>query len=300
MAEVILVDSGDRKSAIDAIFDRIGVEQFKGMHVAIKANFNSADPFPASTHEETLAGVISGLKDGGARDIVLAERSGMGVTREVLEERGIFRMSRALGFRVVVIDDTGPDGFAGIPPDGLHWKRGFLIARVFTDADRVVQTCCLKTHRFGGHFTLSLKNSVGCIARYDPAGGYDYMHELHSSPHQRLMIAEINKFYHTDLVIMDATQAFVKGGPDTGDLVRPGLMIAGNDRVAVDAAGVSLLRSYGSTKEVMKGPVFSLEQIARAAELGAGVSTPSGIDLVPLDKKSKAAAERIREYLDAG
>ncbi|KYK37412.1 MAG: hypothetical protein AYK18_09955 [Theionarchaea archaeon DG-70] len=64
-----------------------------------------------------------------------------------------------------------------------HWGRGFLLANAFVDADCVISTCCLKTHRFGGHFTLSLKNSVGAIACYDPRDKYDYMGELHQSPH---------------------------------------------------------------------------------------------------------------------
>jgi len=37
--------------------------------------------------------------------------------------------------------------------------------KTFLEAEKVVQTCCLKTHRFGGHFTLSLKNSVGLVAK---------------------------------------------------------------------------------------------------------------------------------------
>jgi len=60
-----------------------------------------------------------------------------------------------------------------------------------THIDTLVQTCCLKTHRFGGHFTLSLKNSVGLAAKRVPEDSYNYMSELHGSPHQRRMIAEI-------------------------------------------------------------------------------------------------------------
>ena len=52
-------------------------------------------------------------------------------------------------------------------------------------AGGVVQTCCLKTHRYGGHFTLSLKNSVGLVAKRVPGDAYDFMRELHNSPHQR-------------------------------------------------------------------------------------------------------------------
>ena len=95
----------------------------------------------------------------------MAERSGMGNTRTVLEERGVIALAKEKGFSVVVLDELDRTGWTEIQDAGLHWSRGFFLARVVARADRVVQTCCLKTHRFGGHFTLSLKNSVGCIAR---------------------------------------------------------------------------------------------------------------------------------------
>jgi len=40
----------------------------------------------------------------------------------------------------------------------------------------------------------------------------------------RLMIAEINKFYRTDLIVMDATEGFTTGGPDKGKLIPRGLL----------------------------------------------------------------------------
>ncbi len=58
---------------------------------------------------------------------------------------------------------------------GTHWLRGFYLSKVVLEADVVIQTCCLKTHGFGGHFTMSLKNSVGLVAKKMPGGVYDYM-----------------------------------------------------------------------------------------------------------------------------
>jgi uncharacterized protein (DUF362 family) len=136
------------------------------------------------------------------------------------------------------------------------------------------------------------------VAKKDPEGFYDYMTELHTSPFQRLMIAEINRFYRVDIAIMDATEGFVTGGPDQGELVKPNMILASKDRVALDAVGVTLLRSYGSTPEVMEGSIFDLEQIARAAELGIGVASASEIKLVPLDAKSKEHAQGIQSILD--
>jgi uncharacterized protein (DUF362 family) len=240
---------------------------------------------------------VEGLQDAGAAEIVLAERSGMGNTRHVLEDRGVFKLASDLGFKAVVLDEVPAEGWTEIGSDGLHWLRGFKIAKVFTEAQRVVQTCCLKTHRFGGQITMSLKNSVGLVAKGDPSGVYDYMIELHTSPFQRLMIAEINRFYNVDLVIMDASEAFINGGPEQGELVRPNLILASNDRVALDAVGVALLRSYGSTPEVMRGRIFDLEQISRAAELGVGVRATSDIRLISLDSESEKAATTLQETL---
>ncbi len=297
-SEVYLIHPADRKTGIRTLWDEIGIGGLAGKSVALKANYNSDDPFPASTHPETLRALVQQILDAGASEVTLAERSGMGETRAVLESRGVFDLVDDLGFAAVVLDDLPAEGWVRIREEGLSWKRGFCIAKIFRDADVVIQTCCLKTHRFGGHVTLSLKNSVGLVARRDPAGSYDYMAELHASPHQRRMIAEINRFYPTDLVVLDAMQGFATGGPERGSLIEPGLLLAGTDRVAVDAVAIALLRSYGSTPEVMKGRVFEQEQIARAAELGVGVRSADDLRLVALDSASKSVATEVRRILD--
>jgi uncharacterized protein (DUF362 family) len=162
----------------------------------------------------------------------------------------------------------------------------------------MVQTCCLKTHRYGGDFTLSLKNMVGTIAKRVPGLDYDFMNELHTSPRQRSMIAEINKFCRTDIVVMDATEGFSSGGPDKGKLIKPGVILASRDRVAIDAVGVALLRASGTVPVVMNGKIFEQEQIARAAELGVGIGSADRIRLVPLDKPSRSVAEQVQHQLD--
>jgi uncharacterized protein (DUF362 family) len=298
-AEIFIADASDHAAGVKTVCEQYDLSGFSGADIALKANYNSADPPPACTNIDTLDALTTAILAEKPKKLTLAERSGMGTTRDVLEERGVIALAKEKGFSVVVLDEIDRTGWTEIQGAGLHWSRGFFLASVFTRADRVVQTCCLKTHRFGGHFTISLKNSVGCIARRVPGVNYDFMGELHSSPHQRLMIAEINKFYRTDLIVMDAAEGFTTGGPDKGKLIRPNVIIAGNDRVAIDAAGVALLRSYGTMRDVTEGRIFELEQIARAAELRIGVSSAAEIHLVPLDPASEAIASRIQVRLDA-
>jgi uncharacterized protein (DUF362 family) len=97
---------------------------------------------------------------------------------------------------------------------------------------------------------------------------------------------------------MDATEGFSSGGPDKGKLIKPGVILAGRDRSAIDAAGVALLRAFGTVPEVMTGKIFDLEQIARAAELGVGIGSADRIRLVPLDETGRAMAARIQHQLD--
>ena len=204
------------------ICENFDLSDFAGAEIALKANFNSADPPPVSTHINTLDAICVIILAEKPKKLTLAERSGMGNTRRVLEACGVIRLASERGFSAVVLDELDRTGWREIQDPGLHWSRGFFIADIFTRADRVVQTCCLKTHRFGGHFTMSLKNSVGLVAKRFPGVNHDFMGELHSSPHQRLMIAEINKFYRTDLIVMDATEGFTTGWADKGELHSPG------------------------------------------------------------------------------
>jgi uncharacterized protein (DUF362 family) len=298
-ADIFIAGASDRTRGLQRILGEIDTSIFSGTEIVLKANYNSADLPPASTHIDTLDELCTTILAEKPKKLTLAERSGMGNTRTVLEKRGVIELAKERGFSVVVLDELDRTGWREIQSPGLHWSRGFFIASIFAQADRVIQTCCLKTHRFGGHFTLSLKNSVGLIAKRVQGVNYDFMGELHSSPHQRLMIAEINKFYRTDLIVMDAVDGFSTGGPDKGKLIHPGVMIAGSDRVAIDAVGVALLRSYGTMRDVTEGRIFEQEQIARAAELGIGVASAAEIHLVPIDTGAELIAARVQEQLDS-
>jgi uncharacterized protein (DUF362 family) len=112
------------------------------------------------------------------------------------------------------------------------------------------------------------------------------------------MIAEINQFYPVDLVIMDAVEGFARGGPEQGEMITPHLLLASRDRVAIDAVGVAILRRFGTTPDVSKGRIFGLDQIARAAQLGIGVSRPEEISIIPVDTQSNKWSETIGEIID--
>ena len=294
---VAFVRTTDRSAGVRKAIDLLGINPVAGKTVFIKPNFNSSDPAPGSTHPDTLRSLVLKLREMEAQEITMGDRSGMGLTRQVMQKLGVFELAEELGVAVIDFDGLAAENWQIFTPPGSHWKQGFPFALPCLQAEALVQVCCLKTHQYGGHFTMSLKNSVGMVAAVVPGDNHNYMDELHSSGHQRAMIAEVNTAYTPALIVLDGIDAFTRGGPATGRQVSPEVVLAGTDRVAIDAVGVALLRYFGTTADVTHGPIFQQEQIARAVELGLGVDSPHKIELITEDADSAAYAEQIREIL---
>lgn len=294
-ARVALAMNKSRRVAMRRSVELLGTNPVKGKKVVVKPNFNTADPYPGSTHPETLRELIVCLQEMGASKITIGERSGPVESAEVIDNLGVNRIAAELDVEVVNFDHLPPEELVRIDPPNSHWKNGFTVPRMLKEAECVVATPCLKTHQYGGVFTMALKLAVGIV----PKAGNRYMQELHGSKHMGKMIAEINLGYDPDLIVIDAMEAFVEEGPMTGKRKRAGLFLAGTDRIAIDAVGIAILKDLGSTPKIMNTPIFEQEQIARAVELGLGIDSPEKIELVTGDPQSAAYAEKIRGILDA-
>jgi uncharacterized protein (DUF362 family) len=292
-AKVALVRTQDREKGIKEAMRLLELSPMKGKKVFIKPNFNTADPFPASTHNDTLTTLVREIQERGAAGITLGERSGPPATQKVMEEKGIFAMSRELGFEVINFEDLADGDWVHFNPPGSHWPDGYFIPKPLAESEYTVSTCCLKTHQYGGVFTMSLKLSVGATPKR-------LMRTLHASADQRFMIAEINAAYAPELVLLDGLEAFVDGGPSAGRKVEAGVIIGGSDRIAVDAVGLAVLKELGSNEAVMGKGIFEQEQISRAVELGLGVSSAGQIDLVTGDETSRLYAAKLKPILARG
>ena len=113
------------------------------------------------------------------------------------------------------------------------------------------------------------------------------------------LIAEINEPFHPQLIILDGIDAFVDGGPMVGKRAKGEVFLAA-DRVAIDAAGVAVLKVLGSSNAIMQKRIFDQWQIARAVELALGASSPAGIEFVAMDQDSQDYCDSVREMLERG
>jgi uncharacterized protein (DUF362 family) len=137
-AEIFIADASDRSAGVQTVCEQYDLSGFSGADIALKANYNSADPPPACTHIDTLDALCTAILAEKPKKLTLAERSGMGDTRGVLEERGVFALAKENGLSVVVLDELDRSGWTEIQDAGLHWSRGFFLASIVAWADRVV------------------------------------------------------------------------------------------------------------------------------------------------------------------
>src|SRR5688500_8739541 len=174
------------------------------------------------------------------------------------------------------------------------------------EADHLINVPTCKNHRYA-LFSLSMKNFMGAIGDgsrapihfADSVGG-------NFGPIGRDM-AILNQPFSPLLNILDATTALINGGPqgDSSDAVRatPGLVMASRDRIALDAAGVSLLKlELGRTNvpspdashdTLLATSAFSFPQIVEAGMRGIGVTSATDVDLAFDDVPDADALEAL-------
>lgn len=286
-ARVALVKTTDRAKGVAEALKLVSFPSPGGIGVFIKPNFNTSDAPPGSTHNETLRALILELKARGASLVTVGDRSGPEPMKTVMEKKGLPALAAETGSVLMNFEELPAEGWVHLAPAGSHWKDGFDFARPLAESPYPVATCCLKTHQYGGVHTMSLKLTVGAVHR-------KFMRELHGSPDQRKMIAEINLGYRPKLIVLDGVDAFTDGGPMTGTLARPGVMLAATDRVALDAVGLAILKDLGTTEAIMSKTIFEQDQLARAGELGLGILGPNELEIVTADEDSRLYADRLR------
>jgi hypothetical protein len=152
---------------------------FQGKRILIKPNYNSAHPAPLD--RQRRARPRRPVAARGGERLEVWDRSEW-ATPAVMQQKGLAGLARDYDW-YFAFDDLGSDDWVMVDFAGSHWPHGFRsrgrCSRP-TPSSRVPEDAPL-----GGHFTLSLKNSVGWWQDGRPGGPTDYMAGiLHRSPHK--------------------------------------------------------------------------------------------------------------------
>lgn len=229
-----------------------------GDTILVKPNFNTADPLPAASDPQFVTAIIELLYQQGAGQVILGESSTLSVsTRDTLDRTGMLQAASELGAKVTVFDE---EEWVPVETGGEFLKR-VSVARSALQADKIVYTCCLKTHRFAD-FTMSLKLAMGLVR----PGERLKMHLWRL----REKLVDLNLVLKPDLIIMDARRCFISGGPSSGPVREPGLVLASGDRIAIDVEGLKIIQSY--PEHGMGTSPWQVPMIQRAVDLKLGAT----------------------------
>ena len=231
----------------------------RGDRVLVKPNFNSPDPFPAATDLAFLQVVIELILEADAK-VTIGESSG-GVwrpTRKVFNQLGVPELARRLGVELIAFEDR-PDDWVQIRINGDYLSR-VIMPRSAYEADKMVYLPCMKTHTLGA-FSGAIKLAFGFVAP-------GQRRSFHLG-HLQEKLAEVSLCWQPDLIVMDGRKAFVSGGPDKGQLVEPGLVLASGDLIAIDVEAMRVILDYRTSNKIPTNP-WELAQIATALRHGLG------------------------------
>ncbi|HKU43274.1 MAG TPA: DUF362 domain-containing protein [Polyangiales bacterium] len=295
-SRVYVIKASDRAGGIAQALTMFGGLGFaKGREVVLKPNFNSQYEFPATTHADTLKTVVAKLKEAGAGEITLADSSGATTgsstpTATVIQAKGTVALCKEMSIKWQSYDDPSVE-WETFNFDGMTWSGGLAIPKLMrSDRVKILLPCC-KTHVLGD-YTFSIKLAAGL----PPRSRRGLISDMHTNLQEK--VADINKGFTPDLIVMDATQCFIDNGPDSGTVRDPGLIVVATDRVALDAVGVAILKAAGSTTAPIRGKIFETRQIARAVKIGLGnTKSPQDIELLGNDM---ATLTELRSILDKG
>ncbi len=227
--------------AVKKAFDFLGgIGAFvkSGEKILIKPNMLSAR-LPEDgicTHLEVIRAVVKLVMDCGAVPWIGDNPGGSMSPAKVYEGSGLLRLAKETGVELKEVR-------------GIKVVNGIPIAGYFFECDKIINLPKMKTHVLMG-ITGAVKNMYGAVAGLHKSE----LHKKFPNPEEfAKVLVDTFEAVRPGLVLMDGIVSMDRQGPSSGRLKNSGLLIAGEDSVAIDAvfarvAGITPL-SVATTRE---------------------------------------------------
>ena len=209
----------------------------KGERVLLKVNLLSAStPEKAVvTNPQLVRKVAEAVLKAGAIPIIGDSPSGPFTKRRlknVYEKAGLLALSSDLGVELNYDTSTTDVQI----PEGKQIKTT-LLCNYILDADKIISLPKLKTHA-QMIMTLAVKNMYGAVPGLTKA---KYHALYYRKPAFANMLLDVLSVASPDLIIMDGIIGMQGEGPGAGTPVNLGVLLAGEDPIALDLAVCKML-----------------------------------------------------------
>lgn len=221
------------KNTIEAVNQLGGMQKIipKNSKVALLPNVQRNNP-GVFTKPEILRSVIQMCKKAGAKEISCLSWLG----EQNWENTGLAKVINEEGAKLVLVERDDSNFKSVEIPNGKALKDASIM-KEFYNYDVLINMPITKDHA-GNKFTGTLKNLMGLNAPTNNRTFHqkDWKTDINAITHLDQCIADLNSVIKPDLCIVDATEFITTNGPfGPGELIKPQKVIAGTDRVAIDA-----------------------------------------------------------------
>ena len=183
----------------------------------------------------------------GTAAMTLLWREGM-TSRDVLYLVGAYRIAEEVGCEVSPFDDEEGRYYRKVKIPGGIVLRETMIAEEALRADAIIPMPVMKCSMEGGGVTLCIKDLHALV---DPLT--DRLKHHRSDLWQKLVDILKSVRGKIRLCVIDGLKAMEGDGPIYGEPVDMGVLIAGDDPVAVDAVGAAVMGFDHPVREI--GPI---------------------------------------------
>jgi uncharacterized protein (DUF362 family) len=246
------------RSALKAVELLGGIERFvpENSRVAILANVQSSHP-GTFTSPAVLRSVLRLCRQAGAKEVNLLSWQAL----KNWESTGLAKVVSEEGASLKLVDRDEANFKPTAIPAGKALKEARILNVLF-DHDVFINLPVTKDHA-GNKFTGTMKNLMGVNSPLNNRTFHkeNWQTDRSAIEHLDQSIADLNLVVKPALNLVDATEFITTNGPfGPGEILKPKKVVAGTDRVAIDAYCASL---WG-----LKGE--DIVMIKRGQELGLG------------------------------
>ena len=248
--------SEDRETFVRTVFEQLQVQrEVTGKRILIKPKIVSHEPYPTTTHPETLEACLQ-LLLGVGKKIIVADGPAWdaGDSESIINGHPLKQSCDKFG---VTIADLLSEGARKVKTRSYE----LAVSEMASEYDFILSLPVLKSHGMG--LTGALKNQLGFLPAAEKL-------QSHRARDMNLVIAELNEVVRPHLYIVDAVQTLINTNEirHGGQPRKLGYMLAGTDPVSLDVAGLEVLKEV---EPKLEGKRFEdILHVRHAASLGIG------------------------------
>jgi uncharacterized protein (DUF362 family) len=211
-----------------------GMQKFvpKGARVAILPNVQRWHP-GTFTKPDIVRAVVQMCKQAGAKEINCLSWLDM----KNWEATGLAAVLKEEGANLKLVGGEEA-GFKPVKiPQGVSLDEAMIMKELYNN-DVFIDIPVTKDHA-GNKFTGTMKNLMGINYRVNNRAKFhqpNWTTDINAIRHLDQCIVDLNTVVKTHLCVIDATEFIITNGPmGPGEVIKPQKVIAGVDRVALDA-----------------------------------------------------------------